>query len=231
MREEISRREAEAREHALATGGALVEIADCPRNCPVCLGPTVVQKSTRRHVVTLAYGPFVARETIRVCRAGCTYPSGALVTVRAESLSRLVGAGVTFGYDVEVFVGIERFVHHRQRDEIREELSSRYGISISSGELTELAGRFCAHLAGLHRLAERLIRDAFSCDGGYPLHIDGTGEAGRGTLFVAYAGWRNGFPGPGNYPRSAPRGSRLDSRRSKRRSVPRARSCGTWVGP
>jgi len=150
----------------------------------------LVQKSARRHVVTLAYGPFVARETIRVCRARCTYPSGALVTVRAGGLSRLVGAGATFGYDVEVFVGIERFVHHRQRDEIREELSRKYGISISSGEVTQLASRFCAHLAGLHHLAEPLIRDAFCRDGGYPLHIDATGEAGRGTLFVAYAGWR-----------------------------------------
>jgi hypothetical protein len=27
-------------------------------------------------------------------------------------------------------------------------------------------------------------------DGGWPMHIDATGENGRGTLLVAYAGWR-----------------------------------------
>ena len=108
-----------------------------------------------------------------------------------EALSRWVGPGWIFGYDVEVFVGIERLVHHRQREEIRGDLRTRYGIELSSGEVSDLTLRFCEHLGRLHLRSEAAIRDALRGDGGYPLHIDATGEAGRGTLFVAYAGWRD----------------------------------------
>jgi hypothetical protein len=141
-------------------------------------------------VVTLAYGAFVARVTVRVCAEGCRYPSGALVTVHPMALSRLAAPGWRFGYDVETFVGIERLVHHRQREEIREDLHTRYGIEVSTGEVSVLTRRFCDHLGRLHRRSESAIREALRQDGGYPLHMDSTGEAGRGTLFVAFAGWR-----------------------------------------
>jgi hypothetical protein len=52
-----------------------------------------------------------------------------------------VPPGSIFGYDVEVFVGLARFVHHRQREEIRAELAKR-GVTPSSGEITILALRF-----------------------------------------------------------------------------------------
>lgn len=34
------------------------------------------------------------------------------------------------------------------------------------------------------------ISEALEKDGGWPLHIDATGEDGQGTLLCAYAGWR-----------------------------------------
>jgi hypothetical protein len=34
------------------------------------------------------------------------------------------------------------------------------------------------------------LRAALQSDGGWPLHVDATGEDGRGTLLVAFAGWR-----------------------------------------
>ena len=42
----------------------------------------------------------------------------------------------------------------------------------------------------LHRRSAPKLRAAFENDGGWPLHIDATGEDGRGTLLVAFAGWR-----------------------------------------
>ena len=42
----------------------------------------------------------------------------------------------------------------------------------------------------LYEQEQRAIRQALGHDGGYPLHFDATGEDGRGTLLVAYAGWR-----------------------------------------
>jgi hypothetical protein len=53
-----------------------------------------------------------------------------------------------------------------------------------------MARLFLAYLERLHGARIMALRTALEHDGGWPLHIDATGEDGRGTLFVAYAGWR-----------------------------------------
>ena len=150
----------------------------------------LVQKSHPHGVATLEHGSFLASETVRVCAARCTSSSGALITRRSEVLPRWVEPGFVYGYDIEVRVGIQRFVHHRQREEIRHDLKEQHGISLSTGEVSTLAARFIQHLEALHRQRAPAIRKALARDGGYPLQIDATGEDGRGTLFIAYAGWR-----------------------------------------
>jgi hypothetical protein len=149
-----------------------------------------IQKSYTHRIATLQHGSFFAHETVRVCVARCRSPSGALVTRHSEVLPRWVKPGCVNGYDIEVHVGIQRFVRHRQREEIREELKNRYGFSPSTGEVSALEARFLKHLEALHRQRAPAFRAALARDGGYPLHIDATGEDGRGTLFVTYAGWR-----------------------------------------
>jgi hypothetical protein len=57
--------------------------------------------------------------------------------------------------------------------------------------LSELTGRFVRHLEELHQVRSSALRKVLAGDGGYPLHIDATGEDGRGTLFMAYAGSRH----------------------------------------
>jgi hypothetical protein len=141
--------------------------------------------------VTIELGDFIAHETIRICTARCRYPSGQLVTRRSESLSLRVSSGKVYGYDLEVYVGLERFLHHRQREEIRGDLARRHGIELSSGQVTEMSARFLSHLEVLHRSQAPALRKALASDGGYPLHLDATGEDGRGTLLVAFAGWRH----------------------------------------
>jgi len=173
----------------MSTQGAIVRVEMGMVPCPYCFGPTVVQKSDPRNVVTLEHGRFIAYETVRVCAKRCRHPSGELVTIRSDNLSRLVSAGCIFGYDVEVFVGLERFVHHKQREEIRAELAKK-GIILSSGEVSTLGLRFLKHLAELHASRQPALREAIERDGGYPLHFDATGEDGRGTLLVVYDGWR-----------------------------------------
>ena len=98
-----------------------VELGATP--CPSCSGPTVVQKSKPRIVITLEHGKFLVYETVRVCATRCRHASGALVTLRSEDVSRRVPPGAVYGYDVEVLVGLARFVHHRQREEILAELA------------------------------------------------------------------------------------------------------------
>jgi len=70
-------------------------------------------------------------------------------------------------------------------------LDQQYHIQLSSGEISELGRRFLVYLEALHHHRAPALRAVLKKDGGWPLHIDATGEDGRGTLFVAYAGWRD----------------------------------------
>ncbi|MHC4406652.1 MAG: hypothetical protein ACYTG0_44075 [Planctomycetota bacterium] len=94
------------------------------------------------------------------------------------------------GYDAMVFAGLQRFLHHRQREEIREALLQKYGLDFSAGEASALTKKFLQYLEMLHKTKRQEIREALAADGGYPLHVDATGEHGQGTLLVALAGWR-----------------------------------------
>jgi hypothetical protein len=187
---QLSRLEHDWRHRIFGATGIRAELETSERICLRCDGPTEVQKSVEHRVVTLEHGDFIAHETIHVCKARCRQPSGELVTGRSEALLLKVSPGKVYGYDLEVHVGIERFLRHRQREEIRSELAQRHGIGLSSGQVSELAGRFLGHLAALHASRAPELRAAMDSDGGYPLHIDATGEDGRGTMLVAFAGWR-----------------------------------------
>jgi hypothetical protein len=170
--------------------GVVTAVETSKDPCDQCGGPMKVQKTIERLVTTLKHGFFQAKETVLVCAGRCVHLSGELVTRRSETLRRLAPAGANYGYDLEVFVGLERFVNYRQREEIRSALKAEHGISLSSGEVSILAARFLSHLEELHLAGTGMIRNVLARDGGYPLHIDATGEDGQGTLFVAYAGWR-----------------------------------------
>lgn len=172
------------------TAGALVQVSEAPQACCLCGGPMRVQKTVRRHGKTLEHGEFEAHERIQVCAGGCCHPSGSRVTRRAGALTKCIEPGRVIGYDVMVFVGLRRFVEHRQREEIRAALEHEHGIRISNGEISVLAARFVDHLEALHYARAKALRAQLENDGGWPLHIDATGEDGRGTVLVAYAGWR-----------------------------------------
>jgi len=162
-----------------------------------------VQKTLCRKGRTLAHGTFEVRETVRVCGNGChkqaskqdsapaNEPARPVpVTSRSATLARLLLPHRSFGYDVMTFVGMARFVDHRQREEIRTALQVKYGIQASSGEISILARDFVVYLQALHHDRAQDLRAVMDKDGGWPMHVDATGEDGRGTLFVVYAGWR-----------------------------------------
>ncbi|MEK7312859.1 MAG: hypothetical protein AAB065_00135 [Deltaproteobacteria bacterium] len=172
-----------------STAGMVVSVDEPPGPCPFCGGTMRVQKTGPRHGVTLEHGHFAARETTHVCAAGCI-KDDALVTRRAQALATRLPPKGTVGYDVIVLVGLMRFVKHRQRDEIRVALQIEHGIALSTGEISHLYRRFLGYLEALHEDRAPQLRAALAADGGWPLHIDATGEDGRGTLLVAFAGWR-----------------------------------------
>lgn len=174
----------------LSSSGVRLSICEDPGKCPICQGPWNVQKTTPHHGRTISHGHFEIRETIHVCADRCRFDSRKLVTKRADSLSRHIIPGKTVGYDVMTFVGLQRFLHQRQREEIRESIFHKHGIQLSSGTISNLTKLFLDYLRKLHDKHVEQLRNALRSDGGWPLHIDATCEDGRGTLLVAFAGWR-----------------------------------------
>jgi len=172
-----------------AIAGTTVAVSEPAGACPLCGGNMGVQKTLIHWGVTLEHGRFRIHETVHVCTAGCRH-AGKLATRRPSSLAELLPPRSVIGYDVMVHVGFERFVHHRQRAEISAVLEADYGIALSSGEISELGRRFLIYLETLHRTAAPALKAALQADGGWPLHVDASGEDGRGTLLVAFAGWR-----------------------------------------
>jgi len=151
--------------------------------CPACGAGLKVEKSRRRPVVTLAQGPFEAREVVKQCVADeCAQ------VVRSEALRRLVKPRQRYGYDLIVYVGLARYLAGKQREEIRSDLRQRLGIELSTGTLSQLCDRFLIALECLHLLRAPYLRAAMQ--GGYPLHLDATCDRGKGGLFVCLDGLR-----------------------------------------
>jgi hypothetical protein len=165
-------------------------VREPPEACAVCGGRMNVQKTIQRWGKTLAHGLFRVRETIYACPSRGRKKGHPLVTARSSSLAQLLLPHSTVGYDLLVYVGCQRFVHYRQREEMRSDLKEQYGIVLSTGEISALGRRFLVYLEALHRKKAPALRAALEADGGWPLHIDATGEDGRGTMVTAWAGWR-----------------------------------------
>ncbi len=189
LKEEVKRLQKQIIDSCIVSG---VNIKTYPKNiiCSKCNNQMVVQKTFPRNIVTIKTGHITVRETELGCNTHCKYPSGKLITQRSEDLTRIVAPGKKFGYDVEVYVGMQRYIHHKQREEIQIELLRNHDISISTGKITDLAIRFIDHFEALHISRSQEFKKVLKNDGGYPLHIDATGEAGSGILLVAYSGWR-----------------------------------------
>lgn len=189
IRAEIQALEAMCQKKLDEASSAIITLEPQNRDCPQCLKSMRFQKSRIAYPVTLKYGQLTTRVVTYACPNRCRNFNGNLETQGPEVLRRLVPKGSNYGYDVEVFVGIERWLNHRQREEIRDMLATKK-ISISTGEISNQARRFVEHFGKLHRSRSDVLGEKLLEDGGYPLHIDATCEDGSGTILVAMAGWR-----------------------------------------
>jgi len=176
-------------------GEVPVRVEASIQRCPKCRRAMHVRKTFEHRGRTLAHGSFRVREAEYVCPYGCSEPAAdgrgrrSLVRRPPDTASLLLPRS-TIGYDVLAEVGVQRFLHFRQREEIREHLRTRWGIEISAGEVSCLTSKFCVYLKALHISRAKALRARLAADGGWPMHIDATGEDGRGTLLTVYSGWR-----------------------------------------
>ena len=166
-----------------ALSGLTISAREQPDHCEICQGRMLVRRSYTHQGRTLAHGMFDVTETFWVCADGCLHPSGRQVVQRAESVARTLMAGSSIGYDVLVFIGLGRYLHQRQREEIQSVLLTKYGIRLSTGEISLLARRFVEYLARLHMVKAEQLKAALDQDGGWPLQVDATGESGRGRYY------------------------------------------------
>ena len=129
-------------------------------------GPWQVLKTHQREVVTLAIGPWIAREAIWRL-VGADQLSG------SAELRRLVAPGCTYGYDVLVEVGRRLFVEVQSVRQIIA-LLKQSQVLVSASTVADLGRRFIVLLALAHRRCTQRLRQALSLQGGYILHLDAT---------------------------------------------------------
>ncbi len=134
-------------------------------------------------MVTLAQGVFQAKEVLKKCAQGESCP-----VHQSQALRRIIKQGQRYGYDLVVHVALARYLRGLQREEIQAELRSEHGIEVSTGTVTNLCDRFLVYLESLHIQRAPALRAAM--DGGYPLHLDGTNDRGKGGTLVCLDGWR-----------------------------------------
>lgn len=191
IKEQLHKLEQNSNRIAHLADGIMLTLEQEKSSCPKCLEEMNVQKTLpNKHISSIKYGPICVRVVTLKCKAGCRNEDGTLVIGHPEILSELVPKGSNIAYDVEVFVGIERYLHHKQREEIKSKLIKDHGISISTGEISNLSKRFSRHFEARHILRSPDLKKALVADFGSPMNVDATGETGRGTLFVIHAGWR-----------------------------------------
>lgn len=150
------------------------------KSCPTCSGHLLVYKTQRKNVVTITQGTFMAKEVQTYC------PRHKGEKYRSKALTEIVPRGCSIGFEVIAFVGLNRWLHHKQIKEIKRLLGS-LGVEISIGELSYLSDKFLLYLQEAHRAAA-VTKELISSQGGYVLHVDGTQENGSSVLLTAREG-------------------------------------------
>jgi hypothetical protein len=146
------------------------------KSCPGCGIGMKVLKTTKRTVITMGVGGFVARETHLHC-PHCREIS------RCEDLRRLVPFKGKYGYDVLVHVGKCLYLQSQSEQAVANGLKSM-NLNISTSEIRYLGQKFIAYLGICHGQSQLKIRLAMARKGGYILHIDGTCEGDSPHLFT-----------------------------------------------
>ena len=158
--------------------------------CPICGAALRVQKTSLSGIVTNEHGTLNGWWPTQMCPNRCKNEDGRAYTRRAEKLDNLAMKNHWFGYDLEVEVGICRYLKHMQINEIYEKLKAD-GKEMSGATISRYSKQFLVHLEHLHVVHLPAIAKIMESEGGYYMHFDSTCEAGAGSLFTVLDGWKN----------------------------------------
>ena len=164
-------------EYKLRLRSIVVRIEAEEAHCPMCDSILTVQKTTFGGIVTDEHGTLNAWWPTLACPNRCTNKDGSRFTKRSEKLCNLVKKNHKYGYDLEVAVGIRRYLKHMQINEIREELEAE-GIKMSRASISRYSYQFLHHLEQLHVLKLPVLAKVMKEEGGYYMHFDSTCESG-----------------------------------------------------
>ncbi len=161
-------------------------VAEAER-CPVCdSGLRVLKSSFRlRPVMSYKAGSFIPRSVVKRCKKDPSHP-----IVCSQALTRIVRPHQRYAYDLIVQIGLARYFRNKRRDEICAELYEQCRIKLSEASVSVLCDRFLRYFEALHLVKAPELKAAMQNAGGYPLHVDGTNDRGKGGLAVCMDGFR-----------------------------------------
>ena len=147
--------------------GKTAEFHFAPRqqDCHICGRPTEYYKTTRsRTVQTLRYGKLRVRESQTRCPTHShDVEDGSALTYGSTFLRSLAPARAAIGYDVVVKIGRQRFLEHRQVEEVSEGLHSQ-SINCSPSSVSRWADFFLAAVECLHYAKAEKLRTLLKLD-------------------------------------------------------------------
>jgi len=137
-------------------------------------------------VMSCEAGPFIPRVVLKRCKKDKNHP-----VAHSEALARIVRPRQRYAYDLVVHVGLARYHRNKRRDEICAELYEQRRVKLSEASVSNVCDRFLHYCEALHLARAPCLRAAIQDDGGYPLHLDGTSDRGKGGLAVCMDGFRD----------------------------------------
>jgi hypothetical protein len=161
----------------------LINFRNAICSCSICKRVLLVLKTQKTTIISLKYGVFYSVETVLFCPEH-KYEGNNIIKYDSPELNQIVPPYSNFAYDISVHIGFSRFLHHKQKSEIQQELKIEYGIQISDGGITHLSDNFLIYCMCVQMMASSKIKDIQDERGGYILHIDATVEEDSDMVFV-----------------------------------------------
>jgi hypothetical protein len=135
-----------------------------------------IQRTVLRYPRGILLGEPIVKHQIKKCpRCKREYPF--------EQLHQLIPPHGNYAYDIIIYVGLERFSHHRQNLEIQEQILHRFKLWLPESTINALAHQFLDYFSAVHYAKANDIDQLIKSNGGYVAHFDGTCEAGTSVLF------------------------------------------------